>query len=106
MNIIEAVYKHGVFNPIGNPGLADGQRVRIVLESENNRNFKVLSKQIRSTPQFRNITKDEEQIEKAICLLDEWMADDSGYDKETWIELKAALNRERDNVSARRLFDD
>jgi predicted DNA-binding antitoxin AbrB/MazE fold protein len=92
MNLIEAIYEHGVFKPIGNPMLAEGQRVRIV-----------------STPfstQLPNITEDEERIEKTIRLLDEWMADESGYDEETWPEIKAALNRERDNVSARRLFDE
>ncbi|OKH36708.1 hypothetical protein NIES2119_16930 [[Phormidium ambiguum] IAM M-71] len=47
-----------------------------------------------------------EQIEKVIQLLDEWMADESGYDEETWPELKAAIDRERDLVSARRLFDE
>ena len=31
----------------------------------------------------------------AIRLLDEWMADDSGYDEETWPELKEALDRNR-----------
>ncbi|HAO19015.1 MAG TPA: hypothetical protein DCQ37_00025 [Desulfobacteraceae bacterium] len=92
MNLIEAIYEHGVFKPIGNPMLAEGQRVRIV-----------------STPfptQLLNITEDEERIEKRIRLLDEWMADESGYDEETWPEIKTALNRERDNVSARRLFDE
>ncbi|MCP4105153.1 MAG: hypothetical protein GY749_06395 [Desulfobacteraceae bacterium] len=49
---------------------------------------------------------DRERIHKIIQLLDEWMADESGYDEDTWPELKKALNRERDNVSARRLFDE
>lgn len=40
---------------------------------------------------------------RAIALLDEWLADDSGYDEETWPELKAALDRDR--LSARKLFD-
>ena len=31
----------------------------------------------------------------AIRLLEEWMADDSGYDEETWPELKEALDRNR-----------
>jgi hypothetical protein len=39
----------------------------------------------------------------ALALLDEWLNDDSGYDEETWPELKAALDRDR--PSARRLFD-
>lgn len=28
-------------------------------------------------------------------LLDEWMTDESGYDEETWPELKEALDRNR-----------
>jgi hypothetical protein len=36
-------------------------------------------------------------------LLDEWLADDSGYDEKTWPELKAALDRDR--LSARKFFD-
>ncbi|MGA9379138.1 MAG: hypothetical protein WBV73_10250 [Phormidium sp.] len=47
-----------------------------------------------------------EQIEKVIQLLDEWMADESGYDEETLPELKVAIDRERDLISARRLFDE
>jgi len=39
----------------------------------------------------------------AIELLDRWLRDDSGYDEETWPDLKAALDRDR--LSARRLFD-
>jgi len=31
----------------------------------------------------------------AIRLLDEWMADDSGYDEESWPDLKEALDRTR-----------
>ena len=42
--------------------------------------------------------------EMAIRLLDEWMADESGYDEETWPRLKAALDRDR--LSSRRLFDE
>lgn len=44
------------------------------------------------------------RAEEAIRLLDEWMADDSGYDEETWPKLRAAL--EADRLSSRRLFDD
>jgi len=40
----------------------------------------------------------------AIRLLDEWMADESGYDEETWPELKVALDRDR--LSSRRFFDE
>ncbi len=39
---------------------------------------------------------------RAIDLLDQWLADDSGYDEETWPELKEALDRDR--LSGRRLF--
>jgi hypothetical protein len=37
-------------------------------------------------------------------LLDEWLADESGYDEEAWLELKEALDRDR--LSYRRLFVD
>ncbi len=40
----------------------------------------------------------------AIALLDEWMADESGYDEETWPLLRDALDRERERVGARKLF--
>ncbi|MCU0567906.1 MAG: hypothetical protein MUF49_15060 [Oculatellaceae cyanobacterium Prado106] len=39
-----------------------------------------------------------EAIAQMVKLLDEWMEDDSGYDEETWPNLKAALNLERDEV--------
>ena len=38
----------------------------------------------------------------AIDLLNEWLADDSGYDERTWPELKRAI--ERDRTSYRRRF--
>jgi len=44
------------------------------------------------------------RAELAIRLLDEWMADESGYDEETWPELEVALDRDR--LSSRRLFDE
>lgn len=40
---------------------------------------------------------------KAIRLLDEWMADDSGYDEKAWPELKEALDRDR--LGYRKLFE-
>ena len=39
---------------------------------------------------------------RAISLLDEWLNDDSGYDEQTWPELKDLLDRDR--LSQRRLF--
>ena len=39
-------------------------------------------------------------------LLTSWLSDDSGYDEKTWPKLKKALNEERQQVGARRLFDD
>ncbi len=41
-----------------------------------------------------------------ISLLKQWLADESGYDEETWPKLKKALDRERARVGARRLFDE
>jgi hypothetical protein len=41
---------------------------------------------------------------EAVQLLDEWLNDESGYDQETWPDLKAAL--ERDRLSNRKLFVD
>jgi hypothetical protein len=41
--------------------------------------------------------------EEVITLLDEWLQDESGYDEETWPELKEALDRDR--LSERKLFD-
>jgi hypothetical protein len=38
-------------------------------------------------------------------LLKSWLADDSGYDEKTWPRLKKALDRERQRVRARELFD-
>jgi hypothetical protein len=41
---------------------------------------------------------------QTIRLLDEWLADKSGYDEETWEPLRAALETNR--LSGRRLFRD
>lgn len=40
--------------------------------------------------------------EAAIRLLEEWLADESGYDEETWPELKKTLDENR--LSSRKLF--
>ena len=47
-----------------------------------------------------------EQVRNVIDLLDEWMADESGYDEETWPELKAAIDKERDLILAEKLFNE
>ena len=48
----------------------------------------------------------EAEVEKrnraALGLLEEWLADDTGYDERVWPELKKAL--EEDRPRARRLF--
>jgi hypothetical protein len=46
------------------------------------------------------------QAASAIAMLRSWLTDESDYDDKTWPQLKRALNRERDRVGARRLFDD
>ena len=43
-----------------------------------------------------------ETTDSVIQLLEEWLADESGYDEEAWPELKDALDRDR--LSARKLF--
>lgn len=45
------------------------------------------------------------QAEGLVALFRDWLTDESGYDEETWPKLKSALNRERDRIGARRLFD-
>jgi hypothetical protein len=40
-----------------------------------------------------------------VALLRSWLTDESGYDEQTWPKLKKALDKERDRVGARRLFD-
>jgi hypothetical protein len=46
------------------------------------------------------------QAASVIQLLSSWLSDESGYDEETWPELKVALNTERRRVGAQSLFDD
>jgi len=48
--------------------------------------------------------RDQNKPEAALKLLEEWLQDESGYDEETWPELKEAL--ERDRLSERKLFDE
>jgi hypothetical protein len=50
------------------------------------------------------ITKKQIRIRNVIHLLDQWMADTSGYDEDTWPKLKKAM--EEDRLSSRRLFDE
>lgn len=45
-----------------------------------------------------------DQNDAVIRRLDEWLADESGYDEETWPRLREALDCERERVGARELF--
>jgi len=47
---------------------------------------------------------ERERVEKAIRLLDEWMADESGHDEEYWPKIKAVL--EENPLSFRPVFDE
>ena len=46
----------------------------------------------------------QEKNQAALDLLRQWMADESGYDEETWPALKELL--EEDRLSARKRFHD
>jgi hypothetical protein len=46
------------------------------------------------------------QAADLIGLLRSWLADELGYDEQTWPELKKSLNQERRRVGARKLFDE
>ena len=58
------------------------------------------SSQVSDSSRFLDIRPRPEAV---IALLDEWLQDESGYDEETWPELKEALDRDR--LSERKLFD-
>jgi len=62
-------------------------------------------KKKRKTSQAHDSSRPRHQTrpEAVIALLDEWLQDESGYDEETWPELKEALDRDR--LSERKLFD-
>lgn len=55
----------------------------------------------------RSLKREDKQPNvAAIRLLDEWMADDSGYDEEAWPELKESLDRNRrEGGQYRKLFE-
>jgi hypothetical protein len=57
-----------------------------------------------ASEQVKREVASTKRSEEAIQLLEEWLADESGYDEEAWPELKAAL--ERDRLSDRKLFVD
>jgi hypothetical protein len=49
---------------------------------------------------------ESDQAAGLIRLLRSWLADESGYDEETWPKLKKALDQERRRVGAASLFHD
>ncbi|HJT35480.1 MAG TPA: hypothetical protein VJ783_25865 [Pirellulales bacterium] len=51
------------------------------------------------------LESDSPKIKVVVELFRGWLVDKSGYDEETWPRLKKALNSERANIGARRLFD-
>jgi hypothetical protein len=48
--------------------------------------------------------RNKKKSKAILALLDEWLQDESGYDEETWPELKLSLDRDR--LSKRKLFDE
>ncbi len=62
-------------------------------------------KKQRKTSQVHDFSRSRLQTspEAVIALLDEWLQDESGYDEETWPDLKEAIDRDR--LSERKLFD-
>ena len=42
-------------------------------------------------------------LQESLGLIDEWLGDESGYDEQSWPDVKKGLDRER--LSSRRLFD-
>ena len=56
----------------------------------------------RAQPAVNTTAAQRAKNQAAIRMLEEWMADESGYDEETWPVLKEALDRDR--LSSRKLF--
>jgi len=52
------------------------------------------------------LTAQQKKNQPAIRLLKKWMADKSRHDEETWPILKADLERERERLGMRKLFED
>jgi hypothetical protein len=74
--------------------------------SKRRRTAKVKGRTIESAIEAINaIEPPTPEAARVLALLKSWLADDSGYDEETWPQLKRALDEERDRVGARRLFD-
>jgi hypothetical protein len=44
---------------------------------------------------LEDVAAEDETLEDAIKLVDEWMSDESGYDEETYPQIEAALNQNR-----------
>ncbi|RRR68899.1 MAG: hypothetical protein EI684_16875 [Candidatus Viridilinea halotolerans] len=49
---------------------------------------------------------DRERSLRLVALLDEWAADESGYEDEAWPQLQATLDAERERLGMSRLFAD
>ena len=59
---------------------------------------------VETQPQEAAQLTPQESAERMRRLFAEWMADETGYDEETWPQLKEALDEDR--LSARPLFAD
>lgn len=55
-----------------------------------------------TVPRVREATDGTGDSDPLVRLIEGWLADESGYDEETWPELMAALDRDR--LSSRTLF--
>jgi len=65
----------------------------------------MIRKQQKATPKSRSSrVQRQTNPDEVIALLDKWLEDESGYDEETWPQLKEALDRDR--LSSRKLFNE
>ncbi len=65
---------------VGQPGAGKSTLVRSLLG-------------YREDSPLENVAAEDETLEDAIKLVDEWMSDESGYDEETYPQIEAALNQ-------------
>jgi hypothetical protein len=63
-----------------------------------------ITEQERESPEFLGATLQRARNQSAINLLNEWLADESGYDEQAWPAARKAIAENA--LSSRKRFDD
>ncbi|MEA5623614.1 hypothetical protein [Nostoc sp. UHCC 0251] len=87
----------GIFPPMI-PGSSIKGQIRSAIISGNSEHINLDLDEYQVVQFSKSEAKKDDSLEKVIELVDEWIADESGYDEQTYPQIEAGLNQNRMSV--------